>query len=67
MESTNTPKSYQETYSFEKRKRKEFYEKQSQLFQNVLAHVDEQVSTQMDKVSSDLSKVLMIYTGNSRN
>ena len=64
METGGTPKSYLEKYSFEKRKRGEFYEKQSQLFQSVLAHVDEQVTTQMDKVTlEEQSKVLMIYTG----
>ena len=43
---------------------KEYYEKQSKIFQNVLAHVDEQVRTQMDKVCcTDHLRVLMIYTG----
>jgi len=47
-----------------KKKRSEFYEKQSKIFQNVLAHVDEEVRTQMDKVCcTDHLRVLMIYTG----
>jgi len=66
METTDNQKAYDEKYTLEKARRGEFYEKQSQVFQNVLAHVDEQVSNQMDKVTSDeQSKVLMIYTGHS--
>jgi len=50
-----------------KKTSKEYYEKQSKIFQNVLAHVDEQVRTQMDKVCcTDHLRVLMIYTGFSR-
>jgi hypothetical protein len=38
--------------------------KQNDLFHNVLAHLDEQVKSQMDKVHpSDHKKVLIIYTG----
>ncbi len=52
------------THSEIRRSSKEYYEKQSKIFQNVLQHVDEQVRTQMDKVAcTDHLRVLMIYTG----
>lgn len=65
MEDTKTEEpTFKESSTQARKKSKEFYEKQSKIFQNVLAHVDEQVRTQMDKVCCiDHLRVLMIYTG----
>lgn len=59
---------YAATYDDEKQKQFEIQCEQCQLFQNVLAHVDEQVKGQMDKVlTSQETRVLMIYTGYCSN
>lgn len=54
----------QDHHAEEKQRRQEFHEKQNDLFHNVLAHLDEQVKSQMDKIHpNDHKKVLIIYTG----
>ena len=55
---------FRDQHAKEKKRRKEYYEKQNKLFHNVLAHLDEQVNAQMDKVGPiDHKKILIIYTG----
>ena len=64
MLSDNWEENYAVKHEDELRKQSEIQEKQCQLFQNVLAHVDAQVTGQMDKVcSTQETRVLMIYTG----
>ena len=65
MNSDHTEDSHLKKYCDEKRKEGEPHEQQTILFQHVLAHVDNQVRAQMDKVTlDDKTKVLIIYTGN---
>jgi len=55
---------FHDSYAEETKRRNEFHEKQNILFHNVLAHLDEQVKGQMDKVTpNDHKQVLIIYTG----
>ncbi len=57
-------KSRQEHYAEEHQRRKEFLEKQNTLFHSVLAHLNEQVKNQIDKMFPDeYKKILVIYTG----
>jgi len=64
FDDNNDGNTFKDQHNEEKKRRNEFHEKQNILFHNVLAHLDEQVKAQMDKVdNTDHRKVLIIYTG----